>query len=360
MTPLEAYQKDIAEGHIKADPAQEAVMKKLDTLAQYCVQHQGLFFRLKTGLNKRSLARGLYIWGEVGGGKTYLMDIFYEYLPIKHKKRIHYHALMQEIHATLTAHQGQADPLKQIIKRWQKKIHVLCIDEFFVKDIGDAMILSGLLHAFFEAGMILVMTSNMPPERLYEHGLQRARFLPAITLINTEMTVLSLHTAVDYRQRHLSGHESYFYPLDPASDAELCRWYQRLSADHIPQPGTLTVLGRDLAYLGRHADLIWFDFSVLCHMPRSQLDYNEIADAFQVVIVSHLPFISAEDRNTLLYLVHMIDVFYDRRVKLILSAAGRFDDIYPSSGPMAEVFQRTRSRINEMQSAYYWHQERND
>lgn len=360
MTPLQRYQQDLNAGHIATDEQQAIAMQYLqevyDALLQANHKQNHLISQLKNHLKrKQEPVRGIYLWGGVGIGKTYMMDIFYECLPMQEKRRMHFHHFMRMIHQQLKQLEGHSDPLKLIAKQLSEEVKVLCFDEFFVKDIGDAMLLAGLLKAIFERGITLITTSNVEPDDLYHNGLQRGNFLPAIALIKKYTLVWHVDSSQDYRLRHLSQFGGYIWPLDENANIQLKSLYRHLAHGVDDAPGTININQREIVYRAMHADAIWFDFNIICNVPRSQMDYLEIANQFSSVIVSNVPIIGQDQLNAATYLINLVDVFYDSRVKLVLSAEAALDAIYPTGG-MAFEFERTKSRLQEMQSEDYWHQ----
>ena len=355
MTPIARYKKAIATGQFYADTGQQAIIEQLQIIyEQWCQQHL---------LKRHSLlsrfagtcaipVKGMYLWGGVGAGKTWLMDLFYSCLPEKLKLRLHFHRFMQRIHHELGRYQGQANPLRLIARQFAKDTKLIFLDEFIVNDITDAMLLGNLLAALFAEGVSLIATSNVPPEGLYRNGLQRDRFLPAIALLNEHLHVRQARVQVDYRLRTLEQADVYFYPLGDSAEAQLLLHYQHFAHHHTPEPGIVMLAGRPIPTLGCSNEIVWFDFNALCSIPRSQLDYLEIARLYSTVILGNIPFIMAEQDNQILYFINLIDVFYDAQVKLIISAAGPVNTLYPQ-GRYAFEFQRTQSRLLEMQSRAY-------
>lgn len=359
MDPLHQYQSDRQQGLIHADPTQEAVVLKLNALYQsLCdrhVQGRSWWTRLKAKLGSvRQPLQGLYLWGSVGIGKTYLMDLFYETLPVP-KMRIHFHRFMQMVHDDLKKLQGLEDPLEHVAKRFASKAHVICFDECLVNDIADAMLLAGLLRALLQHHVCLVMTSNTQPDQLYANGLQRALFLPAIELIKTSTDVIHMVTKTDYRLRNVSEQGVYFFPLGEAASRAMHRCFKQYTLHATPKQAPLIIHQRAIAVIASTDDVAWFDFNELCHVPRSQQDYLEIARLFNTVLVSNVPAIAADNITQITYFIYLVDVLYDARVKLILSAATPIADIYPQ-GTCRTAFERTQSRLIEMQSHHYWHE----
>jgi cell division protein ZapE len=357
-SPRERYGALLQQQRIVADPAQA---RAIDTLEQ-------LYDRLVLRERQRSpLARligrwrggqgpepGLYLWGGVGRGKTFMVDLFFESLPFEAKLRIHFHRFMQRVHRALQRLAGTTDPLRRVADEFAAEARVLCFDEFFVSDIGDAMILGELLDALFARGVTLVATSNVAPDRLYENGLQRRRFLPAIALLQRHCRVLNVDGPIDYRLRVLERAEIYHAPLDPGADAQLARAFD----DLVPERGSvqhgiaLEIEGRSIPCRSCGDDVAWFEFADLCQGPRSQNDYIELARIFHAVLLSNVPILRADDEDAARRLISLVDEFYDRNVKLIVSAAAPIDRLYQGERLKFE-FERTRSRLLEMQSHDY-------
>ncbi len=359
MTPLEYYQQALALGKLQPDPEQAEAMQHLqvlyDNLLARQQQQQRLSYRVLRYIRPHPPVQGLYLWGSVGIGKTHLMDMFYHSLPFTNKLRMHFHHFMKMVHLKLNDLQGHPDPLKSIAIELAKTTQILCFDELFVSEIGDAMLLSGLFEALFAHGVTLVATSNSTPENLYWNGLQRSRFLPFIDLLQQQTKVIHLDTAKDYRLDYLKQVGSYFCPLDEKAEEHLSTFYQQLSHSDVAQPGQIIINDRPIHYRAQSGDIIWFDFSDLCQVPRSQLDYLVIADQFHTVLLSNVPKIDKEQYNLLTYFISLVDVFYDSHVKLILSAAVPIEALAPEAGELAFAFKRTQSRLQEMQSEAYWH-----
>jgi len=361
MTPLQRYQADLDKGLIFADDAQRLAIGLLEDLYQELIsEHQrrrkGFLRRVQSlfGKDARETLVGIYFWGGVGRGKTYLMDIFYDCLPFDFKLRTHFHRFMQRVHQDLRRLKGQKDPLKQVAAEIAADARVICFDEFFVSDIGDAMILAALLDELFARGVVLITTSNIEPSRLYENGLQRDRFLPAISLLEKNLQIHELGGSTDYRLRCLSQAELYHWPLDAASDALMLGNFTNLAPDfdEAVKGETVEILGRPIASRYCADDVIWFDFEKLCGGPRSVHDYIELARLYHAVLVGKMPQLDADKDDQARRFIHLVDELYDRGVKLILSAAVPMNDLY--SGTVLRVeFQRTESRLLEMQSHEY-------
>lgn len=359
MTPFERYQQDLQSGHIVADATQTQAIQYLQQIYEQLIarqQQQRTFtYRLRSHLKRPQPVKGLYMWGGVGIGKTYLMDTFFQALPPEiGKLRMHFHAFMQMVHQQLRALQGHENPLQLIAKNLAEQTKVLCFDEFFVSDIGDAMLLAGLLEAIFAQGMTLITTSNVEPTQLYYNGLQRSRFLPAIDAIQQYTNVIHLDIQHDYRLRHLTQFGGYYCPLDIKSEENMLRFFHHLTHGAAPQVGALEINARDIAYKAHAGDVVWFDFEHLCNIPRSSMDYLELAKRFQTVLVSNVPQLKQDQTDKITYFIQLVDVFYDSHVKLIISAAVPIADIYVE-GRLVFEYQRTQSRLLEMQSKEYWH-----
>ena len=304
------------------------------------------------GDRPKAVVRGMYIWGGVGRGKTFLMDLFFETLAIDAKRRIHFHRIMQEVHRRLKALGDIKDPLSTVAADLAQDMRVLCFDEFFVSDIGDAMILGRLLDGLFELGVTLVATSNSPPAELYKDGLQRQQFLPAIELLTQHTQVINLDGGTDYRLRLLQQAGTYLSPADEAAQANLRHFFNESASSQISENRILEVNGRDIRALKCAKGIVWFDFDDICDGPRSQADYIEIARWYATVIVVDVPVLDVTLENQARRFVALVDEFYDRHVKLIVAAAADINHLYTGKRLSIE-FERTVSRLIEMQSTDY-------
>lgn len=359
MGPLTRYQADIESGKIQYDPVQEKALRKLDALAKAIVdydhkvkQSEGLLSRLFAKPPKAP--KGMYFWGGVGRGKTFIMDIFYDSLPMKAKKRVHFHRFMQGVHNRLTELRGEKNPLDLVAKEMARDYRVLCLDEFFVTDIGDAMILGNLLAGLFEEGVTLVTTSNIVPDGLYENGLQRDRFIPAINLLNRHTEVINIDHGVDYRLRTLEQAGLYHSPADDKADQALAKEFDRIAPDldECEVNGEMEILGRQIPFVRECEDIAWFHFKALCGGPRSANDYIEIARCYHAVIITGIPKFRGDNDDEARRFINLIDEFYDRRVKLLVSAEVPITELYVA-GQRRFEFERTESRLLEMQSHDY-------
>ena len=354
MTPTEAHCRNVRNG-FAPDPAQFALAGRLTDLqhrlrASECESRVRLWLRRLFGRPLESVA-GLYLWGDVGRGKTYLMDLFHETLPVARKQRFHFHRFMQRVHAELRGLEGRTDPLETVAERFAADARVLCFDEFFVSDIGDAMILGELLKHLFERRVTLVATSNVAPAKLYENGLQRRRFLPAIELIERHTEVVQVGGETDYRLQVLRRGD--IYRTDDVTE-ELHLSFRALCHADPAENAELIVNDRPIRARYCAEDAVWFDFDALCEGPRSQNDYIELARLFSTVVVHGVPVFNAdtESENAARRFISLVDEFYDRSVKVLFSAAAPVDALYGGSLLTME-FERTKSRIVEMQSDAY-------
>jgi cell division protein ZapE len=295
---------------------------------------------------------GLYIWGGVGRGKTFLMDLFFENLDVEKKRRIHFHRMMHGVHARLKTLEDVEDPLDHVAATIARETRVLCFDEFFVSDIGDAMILGRLLDGLFRRRVTLVTTSNSAPDDLYKGGLQRQRFLPVIEMLKTHTTVLHIDSGIDYRLRLLQQAGTYLSPDSEVAEAKLKHYFDESASSQIGTNRMLDVNGREIRARRSAKGIAWFDFADICDGPRSQNDYIEIARWYPTVIVSGVPALDGESENQARRFIALVDEFYDRRVKLILSAATEVNSLY-SGTRLSFEFERTVSRLIEMQSTDY-------
>lgn len=352
--PSARYAEGVARGDWNDDPAQHDALRELDRLHAILSApppRKGLLDTL-FGKAATTSPNGLYLWGGVGRGKTFLIDLLHSGLPIREKRRTHFHRFMREVHERLRAHAGERDPLAAIAREWRASLRVLVLDEFFVSDIGDAMLLGRLLERLFEEGIILVTSSNAAPSDLYRDGLQRARFLPAIALIERHCNVIHLDSPNDYRLRALTRSPVYCAPLDADSDAWLeSRWHE-LRGDDGHRDAGIDIDGRRIAVRARTKGMAWFDFDELCEGPRGSADYIEIATEFHTVLLGGIPAFDAQNDDAARRFVTLIDELYDRRVNLVCSADAAPHALYRGER-LAAAFERTASRLIEMQSAEY-------
>jgi cell division protein ZapE len=340
------------------DASQERAVDHFERLYEDLIGLERLEASLIRLLARKRVVRGLYLWGGVGRGKSFLMDSFYACAPVGRKQRVHFHRFMQTVHRELHAKQGQAEPLAAIARDWAKEARLLCLDEFHITDITDAMVMKRLLEAFFEQGVVIVTTSNFDPDSLYLHGLQRNQFLPAIELIKQNLDVVNVDTGTDYRLRELE--KAGIYHVEQGADVALERAFTSIASE----PGESTeieVEGRTMRPRRHAPGVIWFDFAELCEGPRGKPDYIELACRYHTVLVSNLPRFGARDADKLRRFVWMIDEFYDRRVKLIVSAEAPAEDLVMPADEgdkflanlNASLEERLVSRLTEMQTTEY-------
>jgi len=357
MNVTDYFNQALSQRGFKPDSAQLRTVERLqvfyDNWVEFRSKRSNTFKKL---IKRPPVPRGVYLWGGVGRGKSFLMDAFYATVPVVRKTRLHFHEFMRGVHRELEDVKGQQDPLDEVAKRIARRYRLICFDEFHVSDVADAMILYKLLLRLFEHGTAFVMTSNYEPSTLYPDGLHRDRLLPAIELIYARMDVMNVDSGIDYRRRSLEQVNSYYTPLDDAADEALQRAFDAL-ASTAPQNPVLTIEHRELTARALSGSVVWFDFATLCGGPRSQNDYLELANRFHAVILSGVPQMGPRQASEARRFTWLIDVFYDHRVKLIMSAACEPEQLY-TVGPMAGEFNRTVSRILEMQSREYLESER--
>ncbi|GAA3913272.1 cell division protein ZapE [Luteimonas lutimaris] len=368
--PSQRYADGVARGDWQDDPAQRAVLGELDRIHDAIADapRAGLLGRLFGGGGGETVD-GLYLWGGVGRGKTFLIDLFYAGLPLPEskpgsdvrggKRRTHFHRFMRSVHERLRAHAGERDPLVAIAREWRAQLRVLVLDEFFVSDIGDAMLLGRLLERLFAEGVVLVTSSNAAPENLYKDGLQRARFLPAIALIQQHCRVLYMESDTDYRLRELTRSPVYRAPLDDESDAWLASRWHALGGDDAHRDGSIDIDGRRIATRARCKGMAWFDFAALCEGPRAAGDYIEIAREFHTVLLGGVPVMDTAVDDAARRFVTLVDELYDRHVNLVCTADAAPPGLYTGER-LAGAFERTASRLIEMRSAEYLAQEHRD
>ncbi len=353
-SPQARYQADLKQAGFVADAAQQRAVTCLDAIHRALADsppRNGLVRRL-TRSSTWPPVKGAYFWGGVGRGKTYLMDCFYDTLPFAAKRRVHFHRFMQEVHQRSKSLGQVSDPLTHIAAELAEQTRVLCFDEFFVADVADAMILGRLLEKLFAHGITLVTTSNIPPEQLYQGGLQRDRFLPAIADLLTNCHVLEIDGGEDYRLRVLEQAEIYHWPLDEQAEVNLHNYFSGIAPDAVHPEHSLNVNGREIALRQCADGIAWFDFNALCAGARAADDYIEIGRLYGTVLLSGVPQLNWETENEARRFLHLVDEFYDRRVKLIIAAAVSLETLYIGDKLKFE-YARVVSRLQEMQSHDY-------
>jgi cell division protein ZapE len=354
MTPLERYQADLKRPDFFHDAAQEQAVRHLQRLYDELLARErgrtsllGKLFGKQTDVP----VKGLYFWGGVGRGKTYLVDTFFDALPFKEKMRTHFHRFMKRVHEEMATLKGEKNPLTLIGKRFADEARVICFDEFFVSDITDAMILATLLEELFKNGVSLVATSNIVPDGLYKDGLQRARFLPAIELLKVHTEIVNVDSGIDYRLRALEQAELFHFPLDAVAEQSLHKSFKSLLHEKVSVQENEALMIENRAINARRigGDVGWFEFRELCDGPRSQNDYIELGKIFHSVILANVEQMGVAKDDMARRFINLVDEFYDRNVKLIISAEVELKDLY-SGGRLSFEFQRTLSRLLEMQS----------
>ena len=362
QSPEEKYHRCLSDGEMLADPAQAEVMRRLTELF--------LRIELSDGKNKTiwplltgwvsglfpaapiQPQRGLYLWGGVGRGKTMMMDLFCTCLPADRTLRMHFHRFMRRVHVSLGRNSGASNPLHKVADEFAAEANILCFDEFFVSDIGDAMILGELMTAMFARGVSLVATSNVEPQNLYLNGLQRSRFLPAIEQIYQYCDIWEIDQGQDFRLRTLQQAELYHFPLDQVAQQSMAASFSALASEPERNDVALEVENRKILAQKLAGDVVWFEFANICEGPRSQNDYIELATVFSTVFVSSIPTLTVDREDAARRFISLVDEFYDRGVKLIISAEQSITTLYQGRR-LAFEFERTQSRLLEMQSEEY-------
>lgn len=356
MTLKSIYKLKIEKENFAIDPAQASIVDSLDQLhlelSKQHLEQSRLGYKFLKIAGLHSPIKGIYLWGGVGRGKTWLMDLFYSTLPFEGKIRLHFHHFMQAVHDELGLLKGHSNPLVLVARNFAKNTSIICLDEFHVSDITDAMLLYGLLDELFKCGITLVMTSNRSPDDLYKNGLQRERFLPAIDFIKQNTQIIRLDGETDHRLRLLEQSEVWYSPLTPENENKLGSRFNQLAPCNIDTNQSLDINYRSINSKMRADDVIWFEFNMLCSSPRATADYIEIAKCFHTVFISNIPIMDESIDDKARRFINMIDEFYDRNVKLVVSSETQPDTLYQGHELEFE-FQRTISRLEEMRSHDY-------
>ena len=352
MGVRELYRRTLAERGYDADPAQLRAIDALERCENEWIDYKARRGNAVTKLLVRPpIPRGVYMWGGVGRGKSFLMDCFFQSVPLTRKTRLHFHEFMREVHRELQELKGTVNPLDELGRRIARRFRLICFDEFHIADVTDAMILHRLLESLFANRVSIVTTSNFEPDGLYPNGLQRERILPAIELLKARLEVVAVDAGVDYRQRTLEEVAMYHCPLGTIADAAMKRAFERL-AEVRDEPSVLHIEHREIRAVRRAGGVVWFEFREICGGPRSQNDYLELASRFHTVLLSNVPQMAPRLASEARRFTWLVDVLYDRRVKLIVSAAVPAEQLY-IEGPLVHEFPRTVSRLAEMRSSEY-------
>ena len=352
MSVYQNYQKELEARGFKSDPAQLRAVDALERCAtEWSHYKEKRSNSIKKIINHPDIPRGVYLYGGVGRGKSFLMDCFYESVPLVRKTRLHFHEFMREVHRELRELQGNADPLDILGEQMSKRFKLICFDEFHVADITDAMILYRLLDSLFKHGVGFITTSNFKPDDLYPGGMHRDRILPAIELLNSKLEVINVDNGTDYRRQTLEMVDLFHCPSGPQADASMTDAFNRLAECQDQEP-LLHIESREIKARRRAGGVVWFDFKDICGGPRSQNDYLEIASQFHTVFLSDVPYMPVNKASEARRFTWLVDVLYDRHVKFILSAEVQAAELY-TEGPLAHEFVRTVSRLREMQSAEF-------
>lgn len=352
LSPQQRYQQALDSGQFSPDPEQAKAVAELQRIWQELIEFEKQASGFFAFLRKPVQPKGVYMWGGVGRGKTWLMDNFYESVLTPRKKRLHFHHFMQYVHAELNKLSGKQNPLDIVADQICKDSIVICFDEFFVTNVTDAMVLGNLFQKLFTRGITLVATSNIEPDGLYKNGIHRDRFLPTIDMVNQNCVILNVDSGVDYRLRVLKQSELFKSPLNAEHEQWIQSRFERLTSGQTVSQQPIIINQREVINLGHSEDVLWCDFTELCKRPRSPADYIEIANRYNTVLISNVPLLDDVLNDATRRFIYLVDEFYDRSVKLILTSHDRLIDIYQGER-MAFEIERTRSRLLEMQSEDY-------
>lgn len=355
-SPAQRYADALASGDFMPDEEQGAAIQALDNVWQQLIQRQQASKKAFGRFRQPAVPNGVYMWGGVGRGKTWLMDQFFDAVPFRRKMRLHFHHFMQRVHQELNSLKGQRDPLDIVADRIYAEAVVICFDEFFVSNVTDAMILSDIFQKLFERGITLIATSNIAPDGLYKNGIHRDRFLPAIELVKNKCTVLNVDAGVDYRLRVLKQAHLYLSPLTHDSEIWMAKRFSALTQQQQHSEEPITINDRLVEVRGHTEDVLWCDFDELCRKPRSPADYIELANSFSTILLGKVPELNDTVPDITRRLIYLVDEFYDRRVKLLITAQQPILELYQGERLAFEI-ERTRSRLLEMQSDDYLKEE---
>ncbi len=352
VSPAERYAQALASGKFVADPVQEQAVQELERVWQELINRYKASKKAFRRFRRQTSPRGVYMWGGVGRGKTWLMDQFFESIPFRRKTRMHFHHFMQYVHKELNKLSGQRNPLDIVADQIYKDAVVICFDEFFVSNVTDAMILSDLFQKLFTRGITLVATSNIAPDGLYKNGIHRDRFIPTIEMVKKYCVVLNVDAGIDYRLRVLKQAQLFKTPLNDENKAWIAERFAALTQTQIVSKEPITINHRIVETRGHTEDVLWCDFRELCMKPRSPADFIEIANIYNTVLVSDVPHLDDLLSEGTRRFIYLVDEFYDRGVKLLLTSADSIIEIYEGEKLAFEI-ERTRSRLLEMQSDEY-------
>jgi len=356
VSPAERYSQALSSGQFLPDEAQAQAVQELDRVWHELIHRYKASKKAFRRFRQQTAPRGVYMWGGVGRGKTWLMDQFFESIPFRRKLRMHFHHFMQHVHRELNKLSGQRNPLDLVADQIYKDAVIICFDEFFVSNVTDAMILSDLFQKLFQRGITLVATSNIAPDGLYKNGIHRDRFLPTIEMVKKNCVVLNVDAGVDYRLRVLKQAQLFKAPLSHEAQQWIAQRFSALTQTQVQSQESIIINNRIVETIGHTEDVLWCEFSELCLKPRSPSDFIEIANIYNTVLVSNVPHLTDQINDATRRFIYLVDEFYDRGVKLLLTSQDDIINIYQGEKLAFEI-ERTRSRLLEMQSDEYLHSE---
>lgn len=356
VSPAERYSQALSSGQFLPDEAQAQAVQELDRVWHELIHRYKASKKAFRRFRRQTAPRGVYMWGGVGRGKTWLMDQFFESIPFRRKLRMHFHHFMQHVHRELNKLSGQRNPLDLVADQIYKDAVIICFDEFFVSNVTDAMILSDLFQKLFQRGITLVATSNIAPDGLYKNGIHRDRFLPTIEMVKKNCVVLNVDAGVDYRLRVLKQAQLFKAPLSHEAQQWIAQRFSALTQTQVQSQESIIINNRIVETIGHTEDVLWCEFSELCLKPRSPSDFIEIANIYNTVLVSNVSHLTDQINDATRRFIYLVDEFYDRGVKLLLTSQDDIINIYQGEKLAFEI-ERTRSRLLEMQSDEYLHSE---